>query len=387
MTPRRRKKENKDLPPGLSPNGKYFKFTHPVTKVVTSINLPREQAIAKVQIVLDILAKQQRQRNEDPLLRKMLGIQSSAGKTFREIMLIHKDARMAERPNPNTQKTLRAVFSVIERAPFIDRPIRTIAVLEVNEWLEGVNKHHYRRIRTELIQIWALAIRKGWQDHRDGNPAEFTQKKSAPPSQRARLPEDHMYRIAAAGTSHLRLAIYLILQTTCRPCDVVWMRRADFVGNSIKCKIRKSERDLDPTTAKYREFILPEDAAGEIRRMSQDGVASPFIVHKRTGITKKLARGHEHWSQCTVDLLSREFSAIRDRLGLWDHVESKRQRPSLYECRALAGHMMIQQDCSDEDVQERMAHSDPATTQIYTARHEEFTPEYVPVNAGLKVKF
>lgn len=75
-----------------------------------------------------------------------------------------------------------------------------------------------------------------------------------------------------------------------------------------------------------------------------------------------------HLTQVAHDYLSRTFSIIRDKLGLYEDL-SLRERPTFHEIRALAARMLQDQGYNP---QARMAHSDEKSTRIYTENHRDW---------------
>jgi integrase len=111
---------------------------------------------------------------------------------------------------------------------------------------------------------------------------------------------------------------------------------------------------------------IPIDA--ELKRIiddSRDSVASPYVVHRIPKRNVKHSKEVAHPTQVAPDYLSRSFSALRDKLGLSDHLEMD-ERPTFHEIRALVAHLLDNQGI---DPQARMAHRDAKSTKIYTQNH------------------
>lgn len=385
MAPRKRKADRKDWPENLHPNGRYFRYIHPETKAVTSLNCSFEQARQAAEIA-NAAIEQERIKQENDLSRmlaKMINPDAGADYPFSQVMAYYTSERLGGIVNKKTKKTISSVLNLISRAPFADRKFRDIAVLDIDPWLQAQMPYNYGRMRRELIQIWKMAIRKGWQHHTAGNPAEHTESKPQPKRLRQRLPLEHYHLIKSKASHRLALTMEIMMHTTLRPIDVAGLLKADFDASkaTLKAMIHKSRRDEDASTAKYLEIKLSQNEVNFIQKGMATGIASPLIVHKSTRSRKKLAMDSVHWSQCTVDILSREFSDIRDELGLYDEIENKRQRPSLYEIRALAG-FLHEKAKGKAAVTELMAHTEGETTDIYLKGHE---PEYKQVVACLEV--
>jgi integrase len=115
-----------------------------------------------------------------------------------------------------------------------------------------------------------------------------------------------------------------------------------------------------------RRGITRSDPIGEeLKRIiedSRDSVASPYVVHRIPERNNKRSKEVSHPTQVAPDYLSRSFSALRDKIGLCDHLPME-ERPTFHEIRALAAHLF---DSQGIDPQARMAHSDAKSTKIYT---------------------
>ncbi|OVV00020.1 integrase [Klebsiella quasipneumoniae subsp. quasipneumoniae] len=98
---------------------------------------------------------------------------------------------------------------------------------------------------------------------------------------------------------------------------------------------------------------------------SRDNVASPFVVHRIHERQVKRSKEASHPTQVVRDYLSRSFSAVRDKQGLYDKLTMD-ERPTFHEIRALAAHLFDQQGIGPQG---RMAHSDAKSTKIYTQNH------------------
>jgi len=110
----------------------------------------------------------------------------------------------------------------------------------------------------------------------------------------------------------------------------------------------------------------------ELKRIideSRDNVASPFIVHRIPERQVKLSKEVSHPPQVAPDYLSQSFSAVRDKLDLYDKL-SMEERPTFLEIRVLAADLFDQQGIVPQG---RMAHSDDKSTKIYRANHIDWT--------------
>ncbi|EDL53403.1 Integrase [Vibrio mediterranei AK1] len=106
------------------------------------------------------------------------------------------------------------------------------------------------------------------------------------------------------------------------------------------------------------------EAIKEIVDLSKtDRLHCPYIVHRKTlQATRGVAKECQHPYQVHYNLISREFSEVRDKLGLYEHLD-KPLRPTYHEIRGLSARLI---EKMGESATVRMAHANEKTTKIYT---------------------
>ena len=94
----------------------------------------------------------------------------------------------------------------------------------------------------------------------------------------------------------------------------------------------------------------------------------PYIVNRVGRYRDQIGEGCDHPFQVSSKQISREFSKLRDSLGIAANLE-KDERPTFHEIRALSIHLF---DKAGVDPQSRAAHSDAKSTKIYKENHVEW---------------
>lgn len=95
----------------------------------------------------------------------------------------------------------------------------------------------------------------------------------------------------------------------------------------------------------------------------------PFLVHRQP-VRRATATWREHPFQLAGEMISREFTRMRDELNLYDYEPA--QRPTWHEIRALGGDLYREQlGWADDQVQALMGHSTVEMTKAYLDRHGE----------------
>lgn len=150
----------------------------------------------------------------------------------------------------------------------------------------------------------------------------------------------------------------LMMQTTIRPVDAVNLKFSQYRDGVLWTKIRK--------TGKIQGLKLRPQAEAVLTRARQSGIVSPYIVHalpKRHRGKENRSRYKDHPTQRTTDQLSREFSEIRDRLGIGSGKAGK--PPSLYEVRSLAVRKYKEKGENRKNLQNLLSHTDDDMLEIY----------------------
>ncbi len=98
-----------------------------------------------------------------------------------------------------------------------------------------------------------------------------------------------------------------------------------------------------------------------------DAIDSPFLVHRvlKRMSSKKGAKEKEHYTQLTSDYISRAFSMLRDKTGLFSELDPK-NRPTFHEIRSLG--IALYKDAGI-DPQALAGHTNPKMTNEYQKGH------------------
>lgn len=106
-----------------------------------------------------------------------------------------------------------------------------------------------------------------------------------------------------------------------------------------------------------------------------DGLICPYVVRRKPKRNNKISQHCDHRFQVTSNHISREFSKVRDSIGVYDHLP-KEKRPTFHEIRRLAAQTLMGDGVNP---MERMAHSNESSTKIYTDKNDIEWVEVSPV--------
>lgn len=199
------------------------------------------------------------------------------------------------------------------------------------------------------------------------------------------LTVDDYESIYAAAPLFLKVAMSLSLQTTHAVreiyrikykikspkegvCGIVWNEAPlEKDGISIHGTLY-IHREKVKKSASSMVAIPVTDAIKEIVELSQkDRVLCPYVVHKKPiQSVRGIAKDCDHPYQVHHHYISKEFSKVRDSLGLYADLD-KSLRPTYHEIRGLSARLIEQMG---ESATIRMAHADEKTTKIYTGSHQ-----------------
>ncbi|MCG9678714.1 integrase [Vibrio sp. Isolate24] len=217
-------------------------------------------------------------------------------------------------------------------------------------------------------------------------------------SRRDLLPSDYE-AIYEAAPLYLKVAMALSLQTTHvvreiyrikykinapkeGVCGVVWNQDQaphHVDGHEVygtlyihREKVKKSDSSLVaiPVTAAIKEII---DLS------KTDRLHCPYVVHRKpVQSTRGVAKDCDHPYQVHHQNISKEFSRVRDSLGLYSDVD-KKFRPTYHEIRGLSARLIEQMG---ESATIRMAHANEKTTKIYTGSDKPIWNEATPITVS-----
>ena len=295
----------------------------------------------------------------------------------------HVDRIMAravadEKPSQNTLDDWNNdVFRVKEF--FTNIPACDIELEHVNQF---INRYHadasanvQNRKVSFLKKLFSYAVDESLMMD---NPAARKKMRRVEEKKRKRLPFDIFIAMRNAAEPWLKTAMDLALQTTHARLEVSRIKYSIREPKNGVCGcvwLDEPENGIYGTLYIHRQKVQKKEAShvaipigGELKRIiddSRDSVASPYVVHRIPERNNKRSKEVSHPTQVAPDYLSRSFSALRDKLGLCDHLPLD-ERPTFHEIRALAAHLF---DSQGIDPQGRMAHSDAKSTKIYTSNH------------------
>ncbi|HBL4708532.1 TPA: phage integrase Arm DNA-binding domain-containing protein [Enterobacter kobei] len=378
MAARPRKKEYRHLPDYLffDKDRGVYKFTL-VTGKKKNIGKDRAMAIA-IAREYNLRMRPELSPSVDNLIRESGGVTGEA-KPFAD-HVDHIMARAVEDERPS-QSTLDDWNNDALRVKefFINIPTCDIELEHVNAY---INKYHasasanvQNRKVSFLKKLFSYAVDESLMLD---NPATRKKMRRTEEKKRQRLSLDHFMTIRRAAEPWLRTAMDLALQTTHARLEVSRIRYSIREPKNGICGcvwLEKPESGIYGTLYIHRQKVQKKEAShvaipigDELKRIiddSRDNVASPYVVHRIPERQVKRSKEVSHPTQVAPDYLSRSFSALRDSLGLCNHLKMD-ERPTFHEIRALAAHLFDKQGI---DPQGRMAHSDSKSTKIYTQNH------------------
>lgn len=346
MSPRPRKARNKDLPPGLyERKGRYY-YRRPTDGKEVYLGSDRgaaKRAAKQANIHLS---------DDSDLTAKALGVETHtvarAVENWLEQDVAHRALKQGTLENTNYRAS-RIVADLGRRM------VSTVSTQDVAEWLDGFDGDAYKAHRSILSQVFDHAITKGWTKTNPVTPTKT--RKPGTKKQRQRLTLEQYQDIHARAEEWLRVAMDVSLVTLQRRGDVVRMMFADEVDG---CLLVKQEK-----TGPVLEIAIGLELRAIIKRARQSGMVSPYIVHRRQ---QRRARGSEHRTQVTAEMVTRAFAETRDLLEVFAEVPAN-QRPTFHEIRALGGRLYEQAGWSIAEIQGLMGHADEGMTEHYLEGH------------------
>lgn len=361
MPPRDRRPENRDLEPNVYANrvGRYtyYYWEHPVTKERGQLGKDKDEANEAARELNAYVQGQKR----TPRVRL------PTAKVIAE-WLPKRQARLG---SEHSKKRARLILTRFSKA-LGKQSLFNVGTLEITEWLDSEPESGRAKARNEAIKLYDYALARGYLPHNYGNPAKVTEYTPPPKAVRMRLGYADYAKIYDRAPEWLQIAMEIMLHTAMRPDNAVNIRHDQFFDGALHSQIKKSGRHL--------RIELNDKEQAIFKRSRASGIASPYLVHKLPGKKgKPLSRYKDHPTQLSVEQVSREFSRIRDALGIGSDAEPG-QRPTLYEIRSLSLYLYGEQ--GRLDAQQLADHTSEKMTNYYQSDRRVV---YTTVKAGLKI--
>lgn len=348
MSPRPRSQKNRDLPPNLyERKGRYY-YRRPTDGV--EVYLGGDRAEAKR------AAKQANIHFSDDagLAAKAIGVSSHTVAKAIERWLTEDVAH--RKLKPGTLENIRYRCARLT-ADLGRRMVDAITTKDVADWLDELDGDAYKTHRSTLSQVCDFAITKGWLKT---NPVTPTKpRKPGIKKQRERLTLEAFNAIYALVEPWMQVAMDVSLVTLQRRGDVVRMKFTDEIAGNLLVEQEKTGAAL--------EVAIGDELRAIIRRARQSGMVSPYIVHRRQ---QRKAKGNEHRTQVTPEMVSRAFADARDSLPEFAGMPMA-QRPTFHEIRALGGRLYEKAGWTMPEIQALMGHADEEMTKHYLEGHAE----------------
>jgi hypothetical protein len=379
MAPRRKQSGNADMPTGLSPvkhrGSVRFRYRYPNGKDYWfPIGTSRHDAVEAARIFNG--------EHRSPAIMMM----ERADKYNRpiEYWLSRVIKRVREDENLSPQ-VLKTFLSNCEKLKESHGKLysKSISLETVNEFVEI----HAADKSIEVQNRKIIFLNKIFDYMVDMSAMEknFARDKKLRPvatKKRKRLKLEDFQTIHQYAPHHLKVAMELAIQTTHAVLEVSRLKYSHCTmlktpevieGVTVYGYLRIHRQKVQKKESSRVEIPITQALKTVIDFSRSDKVLSPYVVHRISG-SKIVPKECNHPTQCTSEYISKAFSSLRDKLGLFDNFD-KAQRPTFHEIRALSIHMF---DKAGYDPQARAAHADAKSTKVYKENHVE----WVRVPAG-----
>ncbi len=354
MTPRPRKKGNRDLPPNLERNTSkgriYYRYRDPRTGKYHSLGRDKEAAVRDAIALNNAIYAAIRQRITDQIIQPPTPLLRDYADHYLDLC---RERGQAANTIRGKRSHLHRLTEALGHIPIGEITVRQIADL-LGTYHDQGKARTAQALRSTAIDLFKDAIHEGLLTT---NPAAATR----PPVvkvQRARLTLDQFRACLAAAEQHdpwMGNALLLALLTGQRREDLVRLRFRDARDGYLHVVQAKTGTRLKIDTRLRLDAIglSIEDAITRCR----DRVVSPWLLHHTIKRTRKSPGNPVH-----KDTLSRAFARLRQEAGI--EPEDGKQPPTFHEIRSLAARLWAEQE-GKEFAQALLGHKDARMTAVY----------------------
>lgn len=365
MTPRPKKRGNKDLPDNLSAsvvNGKtYYCYRHPATKKGTGFGSNRAEAIKAAKQLNQLLLKQ------TDLISRVV----APGETVADYLTYWRDEIMPRKRvngNPLSSNTVREYKRIINTltAEIGHHGVFTITQRDIAEYLETRSTSEvYNKHRALLIMIFKQLVSDG--KVAVNLPANIV-KRDLEKVKRQSLSIEQYSAIYEQATPAIRNAMELSLNALQRRGEIQRWRFDSKHGDYYRVIVEKTKKHgKDAMLEIPANLPVAFSAAGaktldDLVRNCRDELACPFLIHQMPGKWRP-SKEKQHFMQLSLKQISDGFADARERAGIIDDYP-----PTFHELLALGEALRMKQGWTLQQIQKLRGHRKEKTTQDYLDR-------------------
>lgn len=249
----------------------------------------------------------------------------------------------------------------------------------VAQFLRKLGNESARQHRVLLDQIFRFAASEGY---RTARPMIDIEKKRQTRRKRARHTWEGHQAIYDACPDWLQRAIKIALYSLQRRSDLcsIMVDSVDLKARTIDVLQQKSRNYDNPV---HIQINMGDDLFKAVHDCIWSGINCPYLIrHRPERITRTAMEAKPHPFCVTPDYLTRAYSAVRDEVGVYNHLP-KAQRPGIHSLRALGIWLYTKAGYSDEYIMALAGHATERMKERYYEGHEQSAP--VTVNADLSM--
>lgn len=259
-------------------------------------------------------------------------------------------------------------------AQFGGVPVFALSLKHIRPWWDSLSGNAQRNKKSELNRFCNHLIAEEVASNLQPHPFNILMMRPIGIKKRPRMAREAYWAIyekaAELGLEYMQDAMALALLTFMRRSDLCALRFDEHTdGQQLWKVISKAAAQGKPKRLIWSFTKWPElqKLVRRCRERSMKHGRCPFLL-SRTPERRIMGDVKIHMAQVLPDTLSKDFAAVRDATGIYDHLPAD-ARPGIHEIRALGSHLYA--DKTDQSkVMEAMAHSDIEMTRHYQSGHQ-----------------
>ena len=372
MTPRKRNRQNRDMPDNLyfttrKDGRRYYYYEHPETGKTTGFGYDKKEAIAAANQLNQILG---RGRN---LVAKVVG----SGPRLSQFLTRYSEEILLERRtggHPLSEHTLAEYLRITRsiNEALGNKVFKAITQAELADYLNDQSTAEtYNKHRARLVDIYKHAVSEGIVPD---NIAAKILPKDPEPIKRRRLSLEGYRTIYRHAELPIQNAMELALNLMQRRADIRALRFSDekdgylYVAQQKTFKRTHTAFIAIPTTLPLVHSEHKLITLAELIKACRSSVACPFLVHalpkrKRPNASKA------HWAQLSREQISKGFAAARDASDFYADLPPA-ERPTFHEIISLGEHLRRKSGWPISAIQQLRGHTTEKMTRHYLEGHE-----------------
>ncbi|WP_299197008.1 tyrosine-type recombinase/integrase [uncultured Amphritea sp.] len=253
-------------------------------------------------------------------------------------------------------------------------PVFILSLKHIRPWWDSLTGAAQRNKKPELNRFCNHLIAEEVTSNLQPHPFNILMMRPAAHKKRARLSLEAYWTIYKKapdlGLDYIQDAMAIALLTFMRRSDICSLRFDEHTNGEQLWKViskAAAQGKLKRLIWNFERWPELRAVVARCRERSMKHKRCPYLISKKPE-RRIMGDVKNHFYQVLPDMLSEDFTKVRDATGLFNHLPPT-MRPGIHEVRST-GSFLYEDEADQTKVMNAMAHSDIEMTRHYQSGHK-----------------